>query len=113
MINAILGIICIGAIAAFLVMWSKWEKEKEKRWDEISRAAGLENIIEDRTKDVLWYEEQLANAKQEAEGLRMGVDYLGHREDVLQDKLSSVFCPTNNHVWKDGVCVKCGRVKNG
>ena len=29
--------------------------------------------------------------------------------ESLQDRLSSAFCPTNNHVWKDGVCVKCGK----
>lgn len=29
----------------------------------------------------------------------------------LQDRLSSAFCPSNNHVWQDGVCTKCGRIQ--
>lgn len=110
MINAILGIICIGAIAAFLVMWSKWEKEKEKRWDEISRAEGLENIIEDRTKDVIHYSDMCDEQRQ-------CILHLQTRNIDLQDKVSSVYCPHNDHVWEEsnGVkrCKKCGRAYNG
>ena len=111
------------ALAAVFVLWAKWEEEKvktgeerDRRWDEISRAVGFENELEQSkarekcsAQAVLWYAEQLANVKQEAEGLRMGVDYLGHREDALQDRRSALLCPMNDHVWKDGRCVKCGR----
>lgn len=117
-LNAILIFALCGSIAALLVTLAKLREEKEKRCDEISRAVGFENELEQSkarekcsAQAVLWYAEQLANVKQEAEGLRMGVDYLGHREDVLQDRLSAIICPTNNHVWKYGVCTKCGRVK--
>lgn len=103
MINAILGIICIGAIAAFLVMWSKWEDEKEKRWDEISRAATIEK---EKGKEIEELESEIDNLKWDNDCLTMTVDR-------QQDKLSAILCPTNNHVWQNGVCVKCGRVYNG
>ena len=118
-IKAILALGLCGFAAAFLVTLAKLQEEKERRWDEISRAVGFENELEQSkarekcsAQAVLWYAEQLANVKQEAEGLRMGVDYLGHREDVLQDRLSALLCPHNNHVWRDGRCVKCGRAQD-
>lgn len=125
MLEIILEFALVLALAGFFVMWAKWEDEKvktkeaeERRWDEISLRLNVEKELEQSkarekcsAQSVLWYAEQLTNAKQEAEGLKMGVDYLGHREDVLQDKLSALLCPRNDHVWKDGVCVKCGRVK--
>lgn len=100
------------ALAAFFVMWAKWEEEKlktkeerDRRFDEISRAVGLENELE-RSKAqekcsaeaLLWYADHLAGARVIHEN--------------LQDRLSAILCPRNDHVWKDGVCVKCGRVKD-
>ena len=113
MINAILGIICIGAIAAFLVMWSKYDEQKkktkeenEKRWDEISRAAGFEKIAEEYAWEKEHYENNMRFADKEL------LRFMKQRDD-LQDRLSAILCPTNNHVWQNGVCVKCGRVHNG
>lgn len=126
-LTALLGIGFIFALAGDFVLWAKVEEHRHAEQDERENylaALRLHNTAVkalDRSEEqqrcsaqaVLWYSEQLANAKQEAEGLRMGVDYLGHRGDVLQDKLSSMLCPANNHIWKDGVCSKCGRVQDG
>jgi len=132
-ITTLLALGFFAATAAFFVMWSKYEEQKQKtaedhtayrnaleygnaiaealkeernrRWDEISRAVGLENELE-RSKAqekcsaeaLLWYADHLAGARVIHEN--------------LQDRLSALLCPTNNHIWKDGVCVKCGRVKD-
>ena len=100
------------ALAAVFVLWAKWEEEKvktkeerDRRWDEISRAVGLENELERfkareqcAARAVIWYSGELL--KQITENAQM------------QDKLSALLCPMNDHVWKDGVCVKCGRVQD-
>ena len=100
-----LGIALCGTTTAFLVTLAKLQEEKERRWDEISRAAGLENIIEDRTRDISYYHE--ITCKHTASIIRLTSEKV-----FLQDRLSAILCPTNNHVWKDGHCVKCGRVKD-
>jgi len=110
---AVLALLCIGSLAAVFVLWAKLdeqkkatEEERDRRWDEISRAVDLENIIEDRTKDVLFLNKEAQRFFEDA------FDRMVER-NALQDCLSALLCPTNNHVWKDGVCVKCGRMKDG
>lgn len=113
LIIALLSLVSIGSLAAVFVLWAKLDEqkkltqeEKEKRWDEISRAAGLENIIEDRTRDISYYHE--ITCKHTESIIRLTSEKL-----FLQDKLSALLCPRNDHVWKDGVCMKCGRVQDG
>ena len=102
---AVLALLCIGSLAAVFVLWAKLdeqkkatEEERDRRWDEISRSTNLENELSEMkltaTKYKVWFEECRNGNK------------------ALQDRLSSILCPTNNHVWKDGVCVKCGRMKD-
>jgi len=105
LIVPLLALAFFGCAAALLVVIAKWQDEKERRWDEISRAAGLENEIERMrareqctAKAVLWYSDELL--KRITENVQ------------IQDKLSALLCPRNDHVWRDGVCVKCGRVKD-
>ena len=73
-------------------------EEYNRRWDEISRAVDLENELDQMkltaTKYKVWFEECRNGNK------------------ALQDRLSALLCPHNDHVWKDGVCVKCGRVQD-
>ena len=102
---AVLALMCIGSLAAFLVTLAKLQEEKERRWDEISRAVGLENEIafwkeanDDKIKDILYYHKEC--------------EKLATERDALQDRLSALLCPMNDHVWKDGVCAKCGRAKD-
>lgn len=104
-ITALLGIGFIFALAAVFVLWAKLDEQKkltqeerDKRWDEISRAASLENELDQMkltaTKYNVWFEECRAG------------------NHALQDKLSEIICPHNDHVWVDGCCVKCGRVQD-
>ncbi len=97
-IKAILALGLFGFAAAFLVTLAKLQEEKERRWDEISRAVGLENDIK-----IL---QELCIAKENANS-RLRSD-----RAFMQDRLSALLCPRNDHVWKDGRCAKCGRVQD-
>ena len=96
----------IAMVALAFWLWWLYRREYNRRWDEISNAFSeekhLREVINDQVKDVLHYQD------------------LYHQEMVqrfclaaenakLTDKLSALYCPTNNHVWKDGKCIKCGR----
>lgn len=109
----VLALLCIGSLAAAFVLWSKLDEQKQKtaeerdrRWDEISLKLTAEKALEDQTA-IAWQYSELA----------IKANLLYHEEriknDALQDKLSALLCPHNDHVWKDGVCVKCGRVQDG
>ena len=108
---AVLALLCIGSMAAFFVAWAKYDEQKkltkeerDRRFDEISRAVGLENEIERLT-------ERLSCINDAARfQFERGVD-LYEKNAKMQDRLSALLCPMNDHVWKDGVCVKCGRAK--
>jgi len=109
LIIALLALLSIGSLAAVFVLWAKLDEqkkltqeEKEKRWDETSRAASIEK---EKDAEIYELESEIRNIKWDNDCLQMQCDR-------QQNKLSSILCPTNNHVWKDGVCVKCGRVKD-
>lgn len=90
-------IIVLAALAFWL--WWLYRREYQRRWDEIINAFTAEkeakSLISDRDKlldqqnDLIWC--------------------LIDKQEKLQDRLSTMLCPTNNHVWKDGMCIKCGR----
>jgi len=114
------------ALAAVFVLWAKWEEEKlktreehDRRWDEISRATGIENELEKSkarekcsANAVIWFADELKRAKAEAKVFRSNFESCRNGNMILQDKLSSLLCPMNDHVWKDGRCAKCGRMKD-
>lgn len=101
----ILALAFAGCAAALLVAIAKWQEEKERRFDEISRAVGIENDLE-RAMSVI------ENQQTEIKAMEFRIGQVRLRNRNLQDRLSEALCPHNDHVWKDGVCVKCGRVKN-
>ena len=109
LIIALLAIGFVGSLATVFVLWAKLDEQKkmtqeerEKRWDEISRAVGLENEIERLT-------ERLSCINDAARfQFERGVD-LYENNVKMQDRLSALLCPHNDHVWKDGICTKCGR----
>lgn len=85
LIIALLSLVAIGSLAAVFILWAKLDEQKKCSADK-SKLFNQQDafILELITK-----------------------------QEKMQDKLSSVLCPTNNHVWKDGECVKCGRAKDG
>lgn len=126
LIIVLLSIGCISALAAFFVAWSKYdeqkkatEEERDRRWDEISLRLNVEKELEQSKvhqqwmqEDVLRYSEQLTKeqalgAEREEEIFRLSAWH-----NIMQDKLSALLCPMNDHVWRDGVCTKCGRMQD-
>ena len=114
LIMAILSLAFAGTSAGMLIFAAKWQEAKQKVWDErsvwISKVKQLEHdkeiLLEGGRKDaetIMWYDYELMKTKGYFELCRNG-------NKVLQDKLSAVLCPRNDHVWVDGVCVKCGRM---
>jgi seryl-tRNA synthetase len=99
-------------------LWSKLDEQKkltkeerDRRWDEISRALSIEKELE-RAKA----EFDEVNEKRDEAWRRLLSATVDERNDlkarlpVLQDKLSALLCPMNDHVWVDGICTKCGRM---
>lgn len=109
MINALLGIGFISSLAAFFIMWSKYDEQKkltqeerEKRWQETSIALTVE-----KEKDA-----KIDELESEIDNLKWDNDCLTMTVDRQQDKLSALLCPRNDHVWENGVCAKCGRMQD-
>ena len=116
LIMALLALGFAGACAGMLIFAAKWQEAEQKIWDErsvwLSEVKQLEHdkgiLLEGGRKDaeaLLWYVDELMKTKAYFEQCKNG-------NMVLQDKLSAILCPTQNHIWRDGVCVKCGRVKD-
>ena len=111
LIIAMLGMACIGSLAAAFVLWAKIDEQKQKTADEHANylaALGLHNATAEaaqRVSDYLDIKTHLAEHDLEY-ALRVSMENI-----ELQDRLSAILCPTANHVWKDGRCVKCGRVQ--
>ena len=108
---AVLGIICIGSLAAAFVLWAKIDEQKQKTADEHANylaALNLHNTTAEaaqRVSDYLDIKTHLAEHDLEY-ALRVSMENI-----ELKDRLSALLCPHNDHVWKDGVCVKCGRMQ--
>ena len=115
---AVLGIICIGALAAVFVLWAKIDEQKQKTADEHANYLAALQIGKTNAE----YAQRLENEKErstdysglyakQTEAWRDELDRLWKERNAMQDRLSSLLCPRNDHVWKDGRCVKCGRVQ--
>ena len=116
---AVLGIICIGALAAVFVLWAKIDEQKQKAKDEHANYIAALQIGKTNAE----YAQRLENEKErstdysglyakQTEAWRDELDRLWKERNAMQDRLSAILCPRNDHVWKDGVCVKCGRVQD-
>ena len=117
---AVLGIICIGALAAVFVLWAKIDEQKQKTADEHANYLAALQIGKTNAE----YAQRLENEKERStdysglyakqkEAWRDELDRLWKERNAMQDKLSALLCPMNDHVWKDGRCMKCGRVQDG
>ena len=112
LIIVILALAFAGAAAAMLVAIAKWQEEKEHRWDEISLRLNVENELEQskarekRTaQSVQWYADQLAVCEWRRRRAK-------NKNRDLQDRLSALLCPRNDHIWVGGVCKRCGRMRD-
>lgn len=103
-----LSVIILILIALCVWLWIKYRSESKAKWNEISYQAGLNAKIAD-----LKSSNEVLNAYCKQffeENVDLQID-----NNWLQDNLSAILCPHNDHVWVDGKCKKCGRkhiVKN-
>jgi len=109
---AVLALLCIGSLAAVFILWSKLDEQKQKTKDEHANYIAALNLANTNAEhaQLLDHERDVIFDKvNELSVLNLGL----HLEIAkLQDFKSATLCPHNNHVWKDGVCVKCGRVQD-
>ena len=113
--NFVYWLVAMVLLAACVWLWIRYRREKGKRWDEISRAVGIEKELEAykarekcTSEAVLWYANQLTKEKKLGVEREEEIFRLQVWHNIMQDRLSKILCPTNNHVWKNGECVKCG-----
>ena len=97
------------ALTAFFVTWAKLEEQKQKTKEEhecYEAMLRLHNGVAVRSQELA---ESLEREKETLESWKHEYDVIREEKNVLQDRLSASLCPSNNHVWKDGKCIKCGR----
>ena len=109
---AVLALLCIGSLAAAFVLWAKVDEQKQKTKEEHANylaALKLHNTTAEAAQSVSDYLDIKTHlAERDLEyALRVSMENI-----KLQDRLSALLCPMNDHVWKDGRCAKCGRVKD-
>ena len=115
---AVLALLCIGSMAAAFVLWAKVDELKKANADErenYNAVLKLHNTTAEAAQRLENEKERSTDysglyAKQK-EAWRCELDRLWKERNAMQDRLSAILCPRNDHVWKDGVCVKCGRVQ--
>ena len=109
---AVLALLCIGSMAAAFVLWAKLDEQKQKTEDEHANYIAALRLANTNAEAALRVSDELDLKKCLAEhdldyALRVSMENI-----ELQDRLSALLCPHNDHVWKDGVCAKCGRMKD-
>ena len=104
LIIALLALLSIGSLAAVFILWAKLDEQKQRteeergrRWDEISISLG--------------WEKSNAGGDQLLDNQEAFIEELITKIEKQQDKLSSILCPHNDHIWIGGKCSKCGRAK--
>jgi len=90
-------ILALAALAVFF--WWLYRREYNRRWDEISNAFTAEK----EAKSLISDKDKLLDQQDSF------IWQLITKQEKMQDRLSDLLCPTSNHVWKDGKCIKCGR----
>ena len=112
---AVLALLCIGSLAAAFVLWSKLDEQKQKTKDEHANYMAALQIGKTNAE----YAQRLEGEKERStdysglyakqkEVWREELDRLWKERNEMQDRLSALLCPRNDHVWKDGICIKCG-----
>jgi len=116
LIIALLALAFAGSAAALLIVIAKLYQARQAIWDERSvhlseyKAVVHDNeiLLEGGRKDA----ETIRNLEQSLRTTASVAANATAGNAALQDKLSAILCPRNDHVWKDGRCVKCGRMKD-
>ena len=112
----ILVLALLSALALAITFAAKWQETRQEIADErkewIAKVTRLESdkqiLLEGSRRDL----ETIRNLEQSLRTTASVAANATEGNHALQDKLSAILCPTSNHVWKDGCCVKCGRVKD-
>ena len=115
MLEMILEFALVLALAGFFVMWAKWEEQKvktkeerDRRWDEISLRL---NVEKEKDAEIAELNEWLRSFDKRGDVWYETAEKVTNERDALQDRLSALLCPRNDHVWQNGCCVKCGMVQ--
>jgi hypothetical protein len=110
---AVLALLCIGSMAAAFVLWAKVDEYKRTAQDEHANyiaALNLHNTTAERAQR-LDHEQEVIYGQLNKLSI---INFDLHLDNAkLQDRLSALLCPHNDHVWEDGRCVKCGRMQDG
>ena len=116
---AVLALLCIGSLAAAFVLWAKLDEQKQKTKDKHANYIAALNLHNATAEAARQLEAEKDALNGEIARLNQCLDTEFEFADAqidknrdLQDRLSALLCPSNNHVWKDGVCAKCGRAKD-
>ena len=86
-----LAILLVGTSVGGAFFYRLYKQEKVKHLFEASRCDTRDKLI-DQQDSFIWE--------------------LIRKQEKMQDHLSSVLCPMNNHIWIGGKCSKCGRAKD-
>ena len=87
-----LSVLLIGTTVGGVFFYRLYKQEKVKRLFETSRCDTRDKLI-DQQDSFIWE--------------------LIRKQEKMQDRLSTILCPMNNHIWIGGKCSKCGRAKDG
>ena len=110
----VLVLALVASLALAITFAAKWQEARQDIRDErsvwLTEVKALEHdkgiLIEGSKKDaeaMLWYADHLSQARRDFRAMQ-------DNNKILQERLSAIICPRNDHVWVDGVCVKCGRM---
>ena len=109
----VLALSLVAALALAITFAAKWQETRQEIADErkewFEKVARLEYdkqiLLEGSRRDL----ETIRDLEQSLRTTASVAANATAGNHALQDKLSAILCPHNDHVWVDGVCVKCGR----
>ena len=111
----VLVLALVASLAIAITFAAKWQETRQESVDErkewIAKVTRLESdkqiLLEGSRRDM----ETIRNLEQSLRATASVAANATAGNHVLQDKLSALLCPRNDHVWVDGVCTKCGRMQ--
>lgn len=116
LIIALLALAFAGCAGALLVALAKLDEWKERAADEHENHVAALRIGNANAEYAQRLEKELERSKaRDCQGhidfLNFCVDTLEKKNAALQDRLSALRCPRNDHIWVGGVCKRCGRAQ--